>query len=137
MIALFWRPPAAPGAEDTVDEATVRRELIILAGQKRCRVIGREAGIMACRWNPESVCTPTAGLPFTGPEAWRFFVQLMVAGHPIRAVPFRASPGLTAYELFVDLRPGERQLYIKVALGRGKVIGLSFHYSEYTTTPAK
>ena len=30
----------------------------------------------------------------------------------------------------IELEPGQAQLYIKLQLGSGKIIGRSFHYSE-------
>ena len=30
----------------------------------------------------------------------------------------------------IDLAPGQPQLYVKLQLGSGKIIGRSFHYSE-------
>ena len=31
----------------------------------------------------------------------------------------------------IDIEPGRPQLYIKLQLGSGKIIGRSFHYSEW------
>ena len=30
----------------------------------------------------------------------------------------------------IDIEPGQPQLYVKLQLGSGKIIGRSFHYSE-------
>ena len=39
-------------------------------------------------------------------------------------------PGKTGYVLKIDLNPGRPQLYVKLELGSGVVIGRSFHESE-------
>ena len=38
--------------------------------------------------------------------------------------------GATGYVLKIDLEPSRPQLYVKLQLGSGKIIGRSFHYSE-------
>ena len=32
--------------------------------------------------------------------------------------------------MLIDIEPGQPQLYVKLELGAGKVLGRSFHYSE-------
>jgi hypothetical protein len=47
----------------------------------------------------------------------------------LEEVLLASPPGKTGY--VVEAALNERSLYVKVQLGAGKIIGRSFHYSEY------
>ena len=46
-------------------------------------------------------------------------------------IVLRVPADSTGYVLKVPLHAGKPDLYVKLQLGAGKVIGRSFHYSEY------
>ena len=79
-------------------------------------------------WRPNTVTNPQAGQPFTDTGAWEFVADILDAGHPITPVVLENPPGKVAYELVVSM--GDSELYVKLELGSGRVIGRSFHYSE-------
>ena len=39
-------------------------------------------------------------------------------------------PCATGYVMKIDIEPGRPQLYVKLQLGSGQIIGRSFHYSD-------
>jgi hypothetical protein len=80
------------------------------------------------KWYPGSVIDPRFGTPFTREGAWDFIVDQMgmkktaveqtILKKPIRKV---------GYEFTVKTKYGE--IYIKLRLGKDRIIGRSFHYS--------
>ncbi|GIW90630.1 MAG: hypothetical protein KatS3mg109_1062 [Pirellulaceae bacterium] len=85
-------------------------------------------------WRPGSVLDPKTGKPFTEAAAWEFIAEVLeTTDVALEAVEMRepGSGGKTGYVLLVPT--GERRLYIKLQLGAGRVIGRSFHYSEFSS----
>jgi hypothetical protein len=86
---------------------------------------------MPCNWRPHQVIDPTTGRYFTEPSAWGLIGDLFEKPLPIEEVVLRDPPGRTGYVVKVALQVGLPDLYVKVQLGSGYVIGRSFHYSVY------
>lgn len=83
-------------------------------------------------WRPGQVRNPNGRLDthFTDAAAWELIATLIDRGHPIEMVALNKPKGAKGYVMKVNLEPGQPQLYIKLQLGSGKIIGRSFHYSE-------
>lgn len=67
---------------------------------------------------------------FTEVGAWEFIAELLEAGHPIQEIDLEIPAGKKAYVLLASGGEKRPEIYIKVQLGSGQVIGRSFHYSE-------
>ena len=80
-------------------------------------------------WNPTNVLHPQTGDPFTPDGAWEFVRQLLVGGADVETIVLDKPPGRTGYIIKTAGR-GDEEIYIKLELGSGKVIGRSFHPSE-------
>lgn len=105
----------------------IRHELALLCRRKGARSVGKPPDDPP-RWRPNEVRDPACGMPFTEAGAWEFVGDLFGAGHPVEKITLRRPPGKVGYAMVVRLKEGE--LYIKVRLGTGSIIGRSFHYSE-------
>ena len=83
-------------------------------------------------WRPEQVRNPNGVLDthFTPAAAWELIAARIEDGHPIETVELHKPRGATGYVMKIDLEPGAPQLYVKLLLGSGMIIGRSFHYSE-------
>lgn len=112
-----------------VDLDTVRNQLCTLCLRRGSRQLGWPYG-WPCDWRPREVADPRSvdSEMFTDAGAWEYLAELLDGGHPLQQTVLRHPPGEAAYVMKVHL-PGGRQLYIKLQLGQGKVIGRSFHYS--------
>lgn len=86
-------------------------------------------------WRPEQVRNPDGLLDthFTDASAWELIASKIESGHPLETIQLEKPPGATGYVMRIDLEPSQPQLYIKLQLGSGKIIGRSFHYSERDT----
>ena len=83
-------------------------------------------------WRPGQVRNPDGVLDthFTDAAAWELIAARLEDGHPIETMELHTPRGATGYVMKIDLEPGQPQLYVKLQLGSGKIIGRSFHYSE-------
>ncbi len=106
-------------------DGDVRKQLVTLCRRSRACVLGWPRD-----WRPQQVKHPTSGEWFTERGAWHFIAELLDAGHPAETIVLTDPPSKTAYVLHVSVGPGTPNIYIKVQLGSGEVIGRSFHYSE-------
>ena len=105
----------------------VRHQLIRLLQQGRFTLPKfRE---MPYDWRPEQVINPADGQPFTRRGAWHFIQERLEAGCTIEGVILDIPPGKAAYAIVLDVGKDNPDLYVKVQLGSGFVIGRSFHYS--------
>jgi hypothetical protein len=109
----------------------VRRQLCALCRRKRTRTT-EWTSTQPTQWQPGTVTNPIDDQPFTDSGAWELVADLLDANHPIERVELDQPPGKIGYVLVVPI--GGRQLYVKLQLGSGKVIGRSFHYSDMRTT---
>ena len=82
-------------------------------------------------WRPEQVPNPEGLLLpyFDDRSAWELIASKLESGHDVQTVTLEQPPGKTGYVMRIDLNPGRPLLYVKLELGRGEVIGRSFHES--------
>lgn len=77
--------------------------------------------------NPQGVIE----MYFNDTSAWELIAEELKAGCPVEEVSLNKPPGAKGYVLLIDLAPNQPQLYVKLQLGAGKIIGRSFHYSTH------
>ena len=114
-----------------VDEAT-RHQLVVLARRKNART--KEFSLARpTDWRPKQVHNPDGLLDthFLDESAWELIASKIEGGHPLETIRLDKPPGATGYVMKIDLEDGQPQLYVKLELGSGKIIGRSFHYSEH------
>ena len=109
---------------------SIRRELIVLARRRHART-SQFSRNRPTNWCPGQVRNPHGTLDryFTKAGAWEFIATRLEAGHPVEIVELRKPPGAKGYVMKIDIEPGQPQLYVKLQLQSGKIIGRSFHYS--------
>ena len=109
---------------------SIRHELAVLARRSNARKV-KFTLERPIRWHPEQVANPESlGMPFTGPAAWDLIASRLEGGHPVEVIELDKPPGATGYVMKIDIAPGQPQLYVKLQMGSGKIIGRSFHYSK-------
>jgi len=107
------------------DLSSIRKQLATLTGRKRARRYGWPRD-----WQPGTVTNPEDGNPFTMQGAWEFIAELLSQGVELEHVIIdEAKGGKSAYVIKTELN--NRQLYIKLQLGNGCIIGRSFHYTYH------
>ncbi len=84
-------------------------------------------------WRPGQVRNPDGMLDsyFTDISAWEYIATRLESGHPVEVVALDKPPGTKGYVMKIDIETDQPQLYIKLQLGAGQIIGRSFHYSDY------
>lgn len=104
---------------------------MVLARRRRARTSAPSPS-RPTDWRPGKVRNPE-GLfdTFTDPTAWEFVASRLEAGEEVEVIELRQPPGAKGYVMKIDLGAGVPTLYVKLQLGAGKIIGRSFHYSEY------
>ncbi len=108
------------------DLPSIRHQLAILCRRKKART-SVWSPERPTEWRPNSIINPEDGQPFTDAGCWELVADHLEAGTPLTEVELRYPPGKKAYEIIVDV--GGQDVYVKLQLGAGKVIGRSFHYS--------
>jgi hypothetical protein len=83
---------------------------------------------MPTHWSPQQVRDPRSGEAFTDEGAWLFVAELLEANHPVEVVILDKPPGKKGYVLICAGHPPE-EIYIKLQMASGCVIGRSFHIS--------
>ncbi len=108
----------------------IRRELIVLARRRHART-SQFSRNRPTDWRPDQVRNPHGILDryFTKAGAWEFIAARLEVGHPVEIVELRKPPGAKGYVMKIDIEPDQPQLYVKLQLGSGMIIGRSFHYS--------
>ncbi len=103
---------------------------MLLASWKSSRITAFTSALPTV-WNPGQVRNPDGILDthFTDASAWEFIAARIEGGQPIEIVTVYKPGGATGYVMKIDLEPNRPQLYSKLQLGSGKIIGRSFHYS--------
>lgn len=111
---------------------SIRNELIILARRSSARTTEFRPD-RPTDWRPGQVRNPDGMLDshFTDASAWEYIATILESGHPVDVVELYKPAGASGYVIKIDIEPGMPQLYIKLQLGAGRIIGRSFHYSEY------
>ncbi len=64
---------------------------------------------------------------FTRDNCWKFILEKTVEGHEIEEVEFDQPPGSKSYVMEIHIGANEPLLYVKLQVGRDKVIGRSFY----------
>jgi hypothetical protein len=105
----------------------IRRQLVLLAGSRRTRTSVFSAA-RPTHWEPASVRRPDSGEAFTPDGAWTFVAELLERGVDVEAIVLEKPPGRTGYVVTCDGWAGE-EIYIKLELCSGMVVGRSFHVS--------
>ncbi|HEX3429727.1 MAG TPA: hypothetical protein VHT03_02480 [Rhizomicrobium sp.] len=96
------------------------------------RVIGQWQQGQPARWFPGTVNRPDGTGPLSDNDAWELIADLIEARHALKIVSLDKPPGSAAYVLLAQIPPDGRHLYAKIVLTKsGRVIGRSFHYSDY------
>lgn len=108
----------------------IRRQIVVLARRPSARSSAFTAE-RPTRWRPNSVVNPDTGHPFTRPGAWDFIATCAETGHEIEVLSLRKPAGATAYVMKIWLEANRRRLYVKVELRSGRILGRSFHESDY------
>lgn len=115
-------------------QADINETKCELARLARCKD-KRDVGIGPedpTKWWPMSVIDPRSGEPFTIAGAWDFIAEeLEKKRTSIKQCLLKKPCGKLAYEFVVSSEQGE--IYVKLRLANGKIIGRSFHVS----TPRK
>ena len=97
-------------------------------------VLGRPGSARRCQrsGSRSRSADPEGGFSpyFTDGAAWELVADKLDAGHDVEVVELRKPRGAKGYVMHIRLGPDEPLLYVKLQLGRGKVIGRSFHYSD-------
>ncbi|MCY4326039.1 MAG: hypothetical protein OXC53_00400 [Rhodobacteraceae bacterium] len=106
--------------------------MVILARRSKSRTTAFSREIPT-DWRPSQVRNPNDVLDthFTDASAWELIATMLEKGHLIEEVTLHKPRGATGYVMQIDLDPRQAQLYVKLQLGSGKIIGCSFHYSEW------
>ena len=112
-------------------DATTRRDLARLASSRHTRT-SVFSSARPTDWRPTQVRNPNGLLDdhFTDSTAWELIASKLEDGHPVEILELQKPPGARGFVMLIDIEPGEPQLYVKLQLGSGRVVGRSFHYSE-------
>ena len=113
-----------------VDEPT-RHQLVVLARRKDARITDFSQD-RPTDWRPGQVRNPAGLLDthFTDAAAWELIASRIEDGHALEIVPLDKPRGATGYVMKIALEPEQPELYVKLQLASGKIIGRSFHYSK-------
>lgn len=64
---------------------------------------------------------------FTRQSCWEYIEQILDSGHEIEIISLKKPRGSKGYVMKVEQGPENPKLYIKLQIGRDRVIGRSFH----------
>ncbi len=104
----------------------IRKEMIRLAGRRECRFTQWSPSI-PCDWAPSTVWDPRFDRFFTEESAWAYIMELLESGCEFAPVLMRRPPSSVAYEIVVTRGASLPDLYIKVQIHKGRILGRSFH----------
>lgn len=115
---------------DTIDDAT-RRLLVQRVRNRRLRSENFQRD-RPVDWRPWQVRNPNSflGATFTDMTAWNFIADCLENGEPVEVAELDKPKGARGYVMKIELGPDV--LYVKLQLTGSKVIGRSFHISEYS-----
>lgn len=108
-------------------DSGVRKEL-----ERLCRKRGTRKSTFSqtipTHWSPHQVRHPKTGEALSDDGAWEFVADLLRDGHDIEVIVLEQPPGKKGYVLICEGFAGEN-IYMKLQLTSGLVIGRSFHIS--------
>ena len=119
-------PPPEEAAARRLDE--IRRQLALLARRPGGHFVPNNR-THPCRWFPQTVHSHEPGYYFTDAAAWLFIAECLEGSTPLEEVVLKKPEGKRGYVMKVRVLPEHDDLYIKLQLGAGAVLGRSFHYS--------
>ena len=105
-----------------------RNELIRLSGSRRTRT-NVFTNKRPTKWNPYEVVRPGTCETFTPESAWDYVAELLVAGTRVDQMELKQPDGCVGYVMIVP-GSGNEEIYVKLELAGGKVVGRSFHISN-------
>ena len=110
---------------------SIRHQLMTLSRRKGAQ-INENHPKRPARWHPRQVHNPNGIIhtTFTDASAWEYIADLLESGHPVEVIELDKPPGAKGYVMHSQIEAGKPNLYIKIQLGAGKVIGRSFHYTR-------
>jgi hypothetical protein len=111
------------------DIAAVRRQLIVLARRANARDTAFSPS-RPCEWRPTEVRSELTGYCVTEAWAWELIASQLEDGVVLNEIELLQPPGKKAYWFTFQIATGHPDVYVKLQLGAGKVIGRSFHYSK-------
>ena len=116
-------------------DVSTRNELATLARRAAARITDFSRD-RPTKWQPGQIRNPRGLLDgyFTDAAAWDLIASKLEDGHPVEVIELEHPKGRTGYVMKIELDPEDRALYVKLQLGSGKIIGRSFHHSDYPQT---
>ena len=113
-------------------DSAIRHQLIVLSRRSRSRIV-QFSSERPIDWCPSNVINPNGVLDryFTDPAAWDFIADKLEQMHPLEVLDLKKPAGAKGYVMKIDMGENTPQLYVKLQLGSGKIIGRSFHYSKH------
>lgn len=108
----------------------IRRQIIVLARRPKARRSDFTPE-RPTNWRPNTVVNPETGRHFTRSTAWEFIADCAENGCDVEVVPLRKPAGATGYVMKIPLDANRPRLYVKVELRSGRILGRSFHESDY------
>ena len=113
-------------------DGDTRRLLSRLASRRKTRMLGRPPE-RPSHWAPFTVHNPEAAFdePFNHFSAWTLIADKLEQGEPVEVIEMDQPEGANGYVMKIELEKGAPRLYVKLELTASKVIGRSFHLSDY------
>ena len=102
--------------------------MVASARDRRRRIVGHNE---PSRWHPGTVLSPRSELPMSSSDAWELIATKLEEEHEVEVVELRQPPQRTGYVMKVQLSRAKPLVYVKVQFENNKIIGRSFHYSDY------
>lgn len=103
----------------------IRDQLAKFARSEKSRVLGFPRD-----WKPNEVVNPDDDQVFSPAGAWMFIARKLEEGHPYEIVLLKEPPGKKGYVMKIAMGTDKPNLYVKLQLGSGQVVGRSFHYEH-------
>lgn len=133
MICHRWIVPVdGPGGRARGIDPETRHQLVVLARRSRARTSAFSRS-RPTDWRPTTVRNPEGLLDthFTDSTAWELVAARLEAGEEVEVIELRKPPGAKGYVIKIDMGADVPVLYVKLQLCAGRILGRSFHYSEY------
>lgn len=114
-----------------INEET-RRQLIVLARRRTARS-STFSPSRPTDWRPNQVRNPDGVLDkyFTDSTAWELIAARLEDGEEVEVIELKQPKGSKGYVMRIDLGSEFPELYVKLQLRPGKILGRSFHYTEH------
>lgn len=109
------------------DLQVARKEMLTLLKHGRVKTAFTKK--QPTHWSPHTVTDPSTGQPFTSFGCLDFIKNLLENKYPIEVIVLDKPPGAAGYVMKVVPGGGDAEIYIKLQIGPGWLVGRSFHYS--------